>query len=114
MSSTVFHFPTIRVMTQFLCKHELLNSPEYQELGLREIVMKLAAERFADTDRIEEGILFGAALIVYDLQHGQDGFSGKKLPGFYLPQKKWTKLYNNIERILFDCIEFSPPVMRES
>jgi len=113
MSSPVFRFPSIPVMTRFLCNHELLNTPDYQEMRLTQMVIKLATERFADSDRVEDGILFGAALIVYDLQQGEDGFSRKKILGFDLPQKKWTKLYNNIERVLFECAELSTPVMQE-
>ncbi|MEI8301252.1 MAG: hypothetical protein WCG10_06575 [Chlamydiota bacterium] len=112
-SPVVFRFPSIPVMTQFLCNHELLNTPDYQEMRLTQIVMNLAVERFADSDRVEHGILCGAALIVYDLQQGKDGFSGKKILGFDLPQKKWTKLYNDIERVLFECADLSTPVMQE-
>lgn len=102
MSSTL-HFPNEETMVRFLCNHNLLKMPFYQEKGITEAVAQIAAERFADSDKVEMGIKLGTQLIIYDLQNGEDGFTGKKLTKIDLPEVFWRQLSMGLEKALLDC-----------
>jgi len=107
MSSATLHFPSAEVMTKFLSNHELLNLDYYQEKGITQTIAKLAAERFANSDKVEMGIKMGTMLIVNDLQQGEDGFTGAKLPKIELPKMSWVQLSMAIESALVDCTKIS-------
>ena len=105
MASTL-HFPSAEVMKSYLSKHELLNTDYNQEKGITEAVANLAAERFANSDKVEMGIKMRTMLMVNDLKCGKDGLSGKALPNLGnlgLSQVFWMTFSMSIEQALIDC-----------
>lgn len=49
------------------------------------------------------GVKMGTMLMVHDLQKGEDGFTGAKLPKIDLPNICWAQLSMSIESALLDC-----------
>lgn len=104
MSSPTLHFPSAEVMTKYLSNHKLLTLDYYKEKGITDTVSKLAASRFADSDKIEMGVKMGAQLIAYDLKEGEDGISGEKITKIDgLPPAFWIQFSMGLEAALIDC-----------
>lgn len=110
MSLSRLHFPDEKTMTQYLSNHPLLNNEYYQEMGLTSVITQLATERFANSERVEEGVELGAQLIVYDLQQCKNGFTRKPIPNLSrleLPPFMWTQMSINVKAALLDCAKGS-------
>ena len=104
--SALLHFPNAETMKTYLCKHPLLKMDYYQEKGITQAIAELAAERFADSDKVEMGVKMGTMLMMNDLQTGKDGFSGKVLPNLGklgLPSMVWAQISMATEEALIDC-----------
>ena len=104
VAETTYHFPNAEVMTRYLSEHQLLNSDYNREKGITEAVAKLAAARFADSEKVGLGIKMGVQLMINDLQNGVDGFAGEqitKLDGY--PPQFWMVFAMNLEQALIDC-----------
>lgn len=106
MSSVILHFPDAKTMTESLSNHPLLKMDYYQEKGITQAIVELAAARFADSDKEEMGVKMGTMLIIHDLQTGTDGFSGKAVPNLGklgLPSMFWAQISMATEAALMDC-----------
>ncbi|MBA3238180.1 MAG: hypothetical protein H0T62_07535 [Parachlamydiaceae bacterium] len=104
--SSPLNFPDVATMTQYLSKHPLLNTVYFQEKGITKAIVELAAERFADTEKVEMGVKLGTKLLVNDLITGEDGFTGKPLPNLGklgLPSMIWAQISMSTEKALLDC-----------
>lgn len=104
MASSTFHFPSAEVMTRYLSEHPSLALDYYKEKGITKAVAQLAAARFADSDKVEIGIQTEVALIVYDLQTGEDEYTGAKITKIDgLTPMFWKQFSRKLETILIDC-----------
>ncbi len=104
MATATLHFPSAEVMTKYLSEHPLLSLDYYKEKGITETVAKLAADRFADSDKVEMGIKMGVELIAYDLQNGEDGFTGTKITKINgMSPMFWIQFSMGLESALIDC-----------
>lgn len=104
--SSPLHFPDVKTMTQYLSNHPLLKTEYFLEKGITKAIAELAAERFADSDKVEMGVQIGAMLLIHDLQAGEDGFTGKPLPNLGklgLPSMIWAQISMATEAALIDC-----------
>lgn len=54
-SAAALHFPNAETMTKYLSDHDLLKFDYYKEKGITQAIVKLAAERFADSDKVDMG-----------------------------------------------------------
>ncbi|MBA3603906.1 MAG: hypothetical protein H0W50_09790 [Parachlamydiaceae bacterium] len=61
MSSSL-HFPDANTMRQYLSDHPLLKMDYYQKQGITQAISELAAERFADREKVEMGVKMGTML----------------------------------------------------
>lgn len=105
-SPTSLHFPDAATITQYLSDHSFLNNDCYQENGITKAIAELAAARFADIDIEEQGIKKLTMLLIYDLQRGKDGYTGKALPDLGklgLPAFAWNVISMATEKALIDC-----------
>lgn len=104
MAAATLHFPSAEVMTNYLSEHPFLSLDHYKEKGITATVAKLAADRFADSDRFEMGIKMGVALIAYDLQNGEDEFTGAKITKINgMGPMFWMQFSMGLESALIDC-----------
>jgi len=90
----------------YLSNHPLLKPDYYQEKGITKAIAELAAERFADSSKVEMDVKIGAMLLIIDLQTGKDGFKGKRLPNLgklELLSMFWTQISMATEKALIDC-----------
>lgn len=85
MLSVLHHFPNAKILGGFLLNHRVLNSAYYQEKGITSLIAKLAANRFAGRIETESSLRTGVILLSADLQRGEDGFTGERLPKIELP-----------------------------
>lgn len=105
MSSNL-HFPSQQTLQHCLFNHRSLNLPYYREKGISEAIAKLAAERFADSEMVSDGVKLGAMLVIYDIRKGEDGFTGKPLPNFKkvgLDDMSWNFISMSTEDALLSC-----------
>jgi len=103
-ASNNLHFPSEKVMAEYLSNHPSLTSSYYKEKGITDTVAKLAAARFADSDKVKLGVKMGAQLIAYDLQSGEDGFTGEKIKKIEgMPTTFWMVFSVGLEKALTDC-----------
>lgn len=79
---SLVRFPDANQLESCLLNQELFNNNYLMEKGITQAIALLAVDRFANSEKYEMGIDIGANLILYDLLHGKDGFSGKALPNF--------------------------------
>jgi len=104
-SPSTLHFPDAVTMTQYLSNHPYLNMDYFQEKGITKAIAELAAARFADSNKVEMKVKMDTMLLIYDLQRGKDGFTGKALPnlGKWLLPTIWTEVSTLTEKALIDC-----------
>ena len=104
--NTTLHFPNEAAVIQYLRNYPELKTEYYEEKGITKAVAELAAERFANSNKVEAGVKLGTALLIYDLQKGIDGFTGKPLPDLGklgLPPMVWTQISTATEEALINC-----------
>ena len=63
----------------------------------------LAAERFADSTKVEMGIKIGVNLMFYDLQKGVDGFTGRNITKIDLAPQSVVIFSMCVEDALRSC-----------
>lgn len=102
-SAAALHFPRAEVMMEYLSKHPLLNEGYLQEKGFTATIARLSAKRFADKDQKMRAIKTSVMMMVCDLENGEDGFTGEKLPKLDLPSSVVAVLAKSIEEALVDC-----------
>ena len=106
-SSSNLYFPDAATLTKCICNHPLFKMEYYlQEKGITKAISELAAARFANTKKVDEGIKLGAMLLIYDLHEGEDGFTGKPLPNLGklgLHSVFWEQMALSTEKALKDC-----------
>jgi hypothetical protein len=90
-------FPDAETMTQFLSNHDLLKSNYYQEKGITQAVVKMAANRLANDERCD--IAMEVTLIIHDLRSGTDKID--------LPVTCWIQLSKALTKALEDCANMS-------
>ena len=100
------HFPDADTMTQYLRNHPLLKGVITKKRDHQSNCAELAAARFSDSDKVEEGVKIGALLLINDLREGKDGFTGEPLPSLRklrLPFAAWDNILMATEEALLDC-----------
>ncbi len=100
------YFPDANTMTQYLSNHPLLKTDFYQENGITKAISELAAERFANSEKVEMGVIMGIMLLMHDLHEGKDAFTGKSLPNLGklgMPSIMWAHISESTQKALLDC-----------
>lgn len=102
----MLRFPDSNIITERLSNYPLLKTDDNLKKGITKAIAELAAERFANREKLEMGITWGTKLIINDLRLGKDELTGKHLPNLGklgLDDIAWTLISMATEAALLDC-----------
>lgn len=97
-----FRFHDSEILTEHLSANKALNQDYFQEKGITQAIVGLAAKRFANKNVDALNIKLGVVTIFLDLTKGKDGFTGGKLPKIALTQMTKDLLAKTLEMALID------------
>lgn len=111
ISNKVYHFPAHGGITSAIHQSHTLGGAYFAQKGITHAVSRIAEDRFANRRFTENGIKRQVSLMLYDLQEGVDGYTGKLIPCkpevFHL--ENFAKVIRlDLEQILKACARECP------